>query len=170
MMKRYRFDTKRLQVIFEDSVLDKFQSSTQRYSRDHERGGLLLGRIFPDENKIVVVEATNPAILSSDPTNICVDLEDANAYMLRRWEESDKKITYIGDWHTHPEKNPSPSLMDKFTFFDTYRKSHIDQNLLLCAIIGTNPSLKNGIWLGAQSKFELHRLHRTMHNHKFYSK
>ena len=166
-MKRYRFDIKHIEVIFEDSVLENLYSNIQQAKNDHERGGLLLGRIFPDDNKIVVTEVTTPTPISSGITTLCVDLEDANKYMRRRWKESGGKITYIGDWHTHPEQRPSPSMTDRFTFFDTYRNSRIDQNLLLCVIVGTEPALNQGIWVGAQSGFGLYRMQRIVGSNLF---
>ncbi|WP_310886220.1 MULTISPECIES: Mov34/MPN/PAD-1 family protein [Pseudomonas syringae group] len=38
------------------------------------------------------------------------DLHDAIAH--KRWEHSEGKIRSLGEWHTHPENNPSPSGID----------------------------------------------------------
>lgn len=166
-MKRYKFDPKHIEVIFEDLALEVLRTSAQCFRTDHERAGLLLGRILPDENRIIVVEATSPSFLSSGITNVCIDLEDANKYMLSRWAESDGKITYVGDWHTHPEYRPFPSSTDRFTFLDTFWKSRVDQNLLLCAIIGMSPETNDGIWVGVQSRFFLHKLNRIQESNVF---
>jgi integrative and conjugative element protein (TIGR02256 family) len=31
---------------------------------------------------------------------------------LRRWRESNQTIDWIGEWHSHPESNPTPSQID----------------------------------------------------------
>ncbi|MFT5835635.1 MAG: integrative and conjugative element protein (TIGR02256 family) [Sulfurimonas sp.] len=166
-MKHYHYNLTKLQVVFENSVIDKMVSKAQFCHNEKERGGLLLGRLFPKENLIVIVEAIESPAISSKSTEIYVDNNIANKDMKQRWKDSGGKITYVGDWHTHPEVMPNPSHIDLNTFKDTYRSSKIDQNLLLCVIIGTNSIEKGGLWVGAQRWFKLYRLCYNVKNKLF---
>jgi integrative and conjugative element protein (TIGR02256 family) len=170
LMKSYRFNLDKLQIVFEDPVIETMFSKAQVHQDTKERGGLLLGRLYPDENLIVVVEAMESPAISSKNTEIYVDNDVANRDMKKRWEDSNGKITYVGDWHTHPERTPSPSCIDTTTFKDTYRSSKMDQNFLICAIVGTTSIDKGGLWVGVQRWFRLYTLHYDIKNRLFWRK
>jgi integrative and conjugative element protein (TIGR02256 family) len=38
------------------------------------------------------------------------------AEALHRWRQSGRTMTFVGEWHTHPEPVPSPSFIDKMTW------------------------------------------------------
>lgn len=167
-MKHFRYNLSKLQVVFEPSVINIMTSKAQLGYNTKERGGVLLGRLFPDENLIVVVDAIESPAVSSGYTELYVNNDIANKKMKQHWKESGGKITYVGDWHTHPEAIPSPSFIDRDTFKSTYRSSKIDQNVLLCVIIGTNALEKGGFWVGVQRYFRLYKLHYNLKNKLFY--
>jgi len=167
-MKHFRYNLSKLQVVFEPSVVNIMTSKAQLDHNTKERGGVLLGRLFPDENLIVVVDAIESPAISSGYTELYVNNDIANKKMKQHWKESGGKITYIGDWHTHPEVIPFPSFIDRDTFKSTYRSSKIDQNFLLCVIIGTNALEKGGFWVGVQRYFRLYKLHYNLKNKLFY--
>ncbi len=116
----------------------------------------------------MTVDAIESPAISSNTTEIYVDNNIANKNMKLRWKESGRKITYVGDWHTHPEAIPTPSYTDKSTFKDTYRSSKIDQNLLLCVIVGTNSVKEGGLWVGVQRWFRLYKLYYNIKHQLFW--
>ncbi len=166
-MKHFHYNLSKLQVVFESSAIEIMSSKAQFNHNEKERGGILLGRLFPDENLIVVVDAIETPAISSGHTEIYVNNDIANKNIKQIWKKSGGKITYVGDWHTHPETTPSPSFIDKDTFKDTYRSSKVDQNFLLCVIIGTNSIEKNGFWVGVQRYFRLYKLYYNIQNKLF---
>lgn len=81
--------------------------------QDTEAGGLLLGSVIPALDAMEVSQATEPGgrdrrrkfgfhRSGSDSTRI------AKA----AWHASDGIVHILGEWHTHPEDEPTPSLVD----------------------------------------------------------
>jgi integrative and conjugative element protein (TIGR02256 family) len=44
---------------------------------------------------------------------------------MRRWRDSGRTVTFVGEWHTHPEAVPSPSSLDRNTWRGIARKHKI---------------------------------------------
>lgn len=40
------------------------------------------------------------------------DANLANAFIQEQYEQSEHTCIYMGEWHTHPESNPTPSGVD----------------------------------------------------------
>lgn len=79
--------------------------------RSKEAGGILLG--YRRGPHIEVVEASTPLpgdIRKRHRFERC----DAGhqAFSDFHWKSSHGLITYVGDWHTHPERTPTPSPVD----------------------------------------------------------
>lgn len=104
---------------------------------DTEAGGVLLGRYIDGTDEIVVDAATTPQ--RGDRRT------HSRFYRGRRthqelidaaWNESNGATTYLGEWHTHPESIPAPSIIDragwsKKLIFDVF------SDALLFVILGT---------------------------------
>ena len=97
-------------VLFNSLALELLHKFKQ-YAGENEAGGILLG-CYRDPH-IEVVSATPPG-----PGDIrrpfsfirkCVSHKH-EAY--KQWNQSGKLITYIGEWHTHPQVIPEPSHVD----------------------------------------------------------
>jgi integrative and conjugative element protein (TIGR02256 family) len=76
-----------------------------------EAGGILIGN--RRGSHFEVVDATPP--LSGDTRGYARFVRrDAqhNLLLAKRWEKSGRSLTYLGDWHTHPEDHPTPSPTD----------------------------------------------------------
>ncbi|RMR52237.1 hypothetical protein ALP83_101931 [Pseudomonas syringae pv. actinidiae] len=98
-------------IYFQPQVLETFSSYVQVKSNDLEAGGLLLG--YVRGSHLEIVEATVPTKFDKRFRYLFErmrDLHDAIAH--KRWAQSDGKIRYLGEWHTHSENNPSPSGID----------------------------------------------------------
>ncbi|HYQ56887.1 MAG TPA: Mov34/MPN/PAD-1 family protein [Draconibacterium sp.] len=97
-------------IKFSSQALDLFKSEILEYGRI-ETGGALVG--YTSGNTIYVEKASNggknaihePLYFKADPNYIdmFIDMEIAN---------SQGQLRYLGEWHTHPEAIPAPSIKD----------------------------------------------------------
>jgi len=136
-MKSIKFDTSNLTVIINANVSDILNSYKQINKNDNENGGVLMGELYPSLNKIIITHALICDNQNSHRNGINLNTKCLQNKILKIWEKSNGKITYLGDWHTHPCKNPKPSIIDKITFFKNYHQSRFDQNVLIYIILGT---------------------------------
>lgn len=90
------------------SILEKHAQHNLLLS---EAGGILIGKVRPPH--IEITHATEPSHK---------DYQTRFQFIRRglhhiqetvcRWKESQYTETYIGEWHTHPQDNPTPSPID----------------------------------------------------------
>lgn len=86
-----------------------------RQSESHmpEAGGVLLGRHLVDGSAIIVDAITIP--MHGDRASrfrFYRDRRRHQAIIDKMWRDSNGTCTYLGEWHTHPERIPSPSSID----------------------------------------------------------
>ena len=99
-----------------------------------ESGGILLG--YVREPHLEVLEATEPTCW--DKRLRCFFDRSAQGHhdlAQSRWAESDGLVRYLGEWHTHPEDYPSPSLVDKSGWIKLANKRQ-DKRPVLAIIVG----------------------------------
>ena len=66
-----------------------------------------------------------------------LDVAKANKLIAEEFAKSNQTRFYIGEWHTHPEDHPSPSIQDLRSLKESYNKNQlVIFNLILMAIIG----------------------------------
>ena len=61
-----------------------------------------------------------------------------------------KGLHYIGEWHTHPENKPLPSIKDISSMKETFIKSKHELNFFLLIIAGNKLS-EDMFWIGLQN-------------------
>lgn len=130
-----RPDSGRLSI--SEPALEKFKAYRQMQSQDTEAGGLLLGRLIVGTDDIVIDEATSPSTKdrrsrfafrrSKRPAQNRVDAA---------WAESASTRVYLGEWHTHPEADPSPSLIDRCNWKKIVARARFEQMSLHFVIVG----------------------------------
>lgn len=89
-------------------IMDRYRQDRQDKA---EAGGILLG--YRKGPNLHVVRITTPHVTDNRRRYRF----DRAAYhhqqvALEQWRASEKTMDYLGEWHTHPEINPSPSGMD----------------------------------------------------------
>lgn len=98
-------------LLVEPQVLERLAAFRQMETSAPEAGGILMGyRRGPHTH---VTEATCPT--SRDVQRRFGFFRHATHHQrvaLRRWKESGETMDYVGEWHTHPEDDPSPSGVD----------------------------------------------------------
>ena len=98
-------------LLIEPQVLERLAAFKQLEKSAPEAGGILMGyRRGPHTH---VTEATVPT--TRDVQRRFGFFRHATHHQrvaLRRWKESGETLDYVGEWHTHPEDDPSPSSID----------------------------------------------------------
>lgn len=129
-----------------DDVLDVFHK--HRYTRysSFESGGILLGKVYSDS--IMVEKVTTPG--KGDKWGALFfhrDRSRAQKIVDQAFAESGGEQTYLGEWHSHSEKKPSPSFKDRYEIERAFRMSRLNVEFMICIIVGNENRLGN-IWVG----------------------
>ena len=98
-------------VIIPWSILDRLNKFRQCGNHEKESGGIFLGN-RRGEN-LELVEATVPKSGDKNGRYFFHRLSTAHQKTADKlWVDSGFTVTYVGEWHTHPEKVPRPSAHD----------------------------------------------------------
>ena len=102
---------------------------------DTEKGGIILGTV--SENKISLDRLSVPTELDK-ANRMNFERHRLSAQIIVDYEffNSDGQVTYLGEWHTHPEKNPTPSETDRKMIRQQFSKNIIHTPFLLLLIQG----------------------------------
>lgn len=111
-MDIYELRSRRFSIFIEGSPQQSMATHRQVADGDSEAGGVLIGETRPE--CLVVTHATTPQ--PGDTRGRLFFNRKAEGHqeqVIERWKESQGRLDYIGEWHTHPEKRPQPSLVDR---------------------------------------------------------
>jgi len=126
-------------LLFEKNVLDHFAFHRQTPQKPNEAGGQLFA-IF--ENDIIrVVSATGPR--AKDKRGPSSYVPDRRAERKEIKSNFAKGLHFVGDWHTHPERVPTPSAIDTQNMQDCFRRSTHGLNFFVLAIVGDEAATLN---------------------------
>lgn len=134
-MNKFKFDIKNLKVYISEELKQNLLTFRQ-FEFDNERGGVILGKLYPQDNTIEITHFFEGRLLESSEYGLELDIDYLQDNIEHIWEESNGLITYLGDWHTHPQQCAEPSFIDLKTFFLNYYKSKVQQNVLLYLVLG----------------------------------
>jgi integrative and conjugative element protein (TIGR02256 family) len=122
-------------LMLSTEVLKILDSYIQRKLNNPESGGIILGKITAEN--IQVQRLSVPTELDKcSRTNferhrlsaqIVINYEHANSY---------GQVTYLGEWHTHPEDHPSPSGTDIKMIKQQFSQNKIHTEFLILLIQG----------------------------------
>lgn len=118
-------------------ALGQIDNQLQRRQRDCEAGGVLLGRIVverPDFLVDVVTEPTNRD--KRTRTDFYRAEQPTQERIVTAWKVSRGERNYLGEWHTHPENDPTPSQVDKSNWRRLARTAQFEQDVLFFVIAG----------------------------------
>lgn len=121
-------------VIFDEGVINVFKSFRQT-GRKQEIGGILMGKIVG--SKIYVQKASIPTPFDkSSRFSFNRHKKSAQLFIDYEFLNSSGTVIYIGEWHTHPESNPTPSGVDLRMIKNQFKENIINEDFLLMVIIG----------------------------------
>lgn len=87
------------------TTMKRYQEADQA---DREAGGTFIG-MYRGLN-IEIVACTEPMEKDVRRKHSFDRMDPRHAEIVdRHWKESGQKLTYVGEWHTHPEPHPEPS-------------------------------------------------------------
>lgn len=137
-------------------VLETVNKYRQIHSHEPEGGGMLFGRLLIDSPDIVIDELSVP--MEGDiRTRFSFHRSHKNHQKVLDclWESSNKTCHYLGEWHTHPERNPSPSVVDINEWKRIMTKTLTESNMFIFMIVGTE---QIRIWQGCRDTKMIHML------------
>jgi len=135
-------------ILIKDKVMVKLGEYRQKFLDSNEAGGLLLG--FRRGPHLEIIDLTEPY-----PNDVrhrtsfyrCDPLHEI--YAQKMWSKSKRTIDYLGEWHTHPEQNPSPSGLD----VNEWKKLMVARKFSMVFLILGN----KGNWIGVGEGEKLSR-------------
>ncbi len=140
-------------IILTNEVLEYFDQHRQVGVNSKELGGQLFAKL--EEKRIVIAKVTGPR--TSDKRGRFSFIPNRKAEQREINIMFSKGLHYVGDWHTHPEKRPSPSRTDINSMSECFHKSKHELDSFILVIVGQdNPP--DGIWLSLHRRQEYEAL------------
>lgn len=140
--------------LFTDECLVTLSAQRQVSCISRENGGQLFARFADDTIRVEVATITKGrskrARFGFWPDRIAEQADIAKLF--------DLGLHYVGDWHTHPEVQPTPSPIDKTKVIEIFRQSTHELPAMLIVIVGQAPFPK-GLYVGAVSTEGVVSLH-----------
>ncbi|MFL5614067.1 MAG: ThiF family adenylyltransferase [Gemmatimonadaceae bacterium] len=132
-----------------------------------ETGGALIG--YEDNGVVRVVEVTDsgPGAIET-PTRFQYDAAHVNARLMDAHERLGSRGVYVGEWHTHIERQPRPSPMDVASLTDIAGAPNILTNEPIMLIAGLDPDTGR-VALVHGSSFPINRAMQTLPLNGWYS-
>ena len=122
---------------FSAVAIRTLQSHIQRHCWSREAGGILLGRLLVERDHVVVDEVTVPGPPDSRSRSRFFRAErPAQAIVDEAWARSGGELNYLGEWHTHPEDDPTPSWHDRRDWRRLVTIQSYEQSSLFFLIVG----------------------------------
>jgi len=140
-------------IAINSNVLKHFLKHRQTSSTTSEVGGQLFARFSPD--RLCIRVATGPA--NEDQGGrfwFKPNQKRQNDEIQKLFKE---KLHFIGDWHTHPEPTPTPSVTDLKSMQDCFNKSRHQLKSFVMVIVG-QADFPEGLWVSIHNKRGFHRL------------
>ena len=124
-------------LTIDQKVLEIFRSFIQDDENKPEAGGVLMG-YYIDDYSFYISDLTIPAQsdISSRFTFIR-SFKNAQKIIAQFFKKSKGKKIYLGEWHTHPEKMPTPSSTDLNSFKKQLGTNELNSKCIFMIIIGT---------------------------------
>ena len=129
-------------VVIMGHVVSRLLTYRQLSPRTPESAGVLIGE--RRGSHIVIYDISEPGF--GDIRQRC-RVERCGLHHQKKvdvaFEDSKGRYHYLGEWHTHPEDVPFPSMIDN----ESWRKNLVSQEPLVLLIVG-----RKNIWLGKKDK------------------
>jgi len=127
-----------------DGVQDIFRKYQQK-TGENEAGGILLGFVYNDSDEII--QATEPHYSDSRGLTFFIrKKQPAQRQVNSAWVKSSGSLVYLGEWHTHSQRNPRPSTEDRDLMAKVISETLMDIDYVYMIIVGTDD-----YWIGIQT-------------------
>ena len=136
-------------VIIEEEVMNSFLNIQRSHDFRKEIGGIIIGKLDSKRMCLSITDISFP--FSNDKSfrfRFIRNSEGHQQEMDTIWEQSNHKKSYLGEWHTHDQDCPVPSIIDKRTWIRISKQDHnFDQ---CCFIIVGHKEL--GLWIATDGE------------------
>jgi len=150
-----------LRFALEDGVLsfspratELLNSHRQLDPADCEACGVLLGRLFNEVHDAVVDDISEPQIQDTRSRFNVFRSSEHSRIALERWKASQGFELLLGLWHTHPERDPTPSTDDYADWKQLLLKGRYEGSRLFFLIVGTS---RSRCWEGSVARKRIRR-------------
>lgn len=134
-------------VLLAKEVVIRFLDFRQLERTAPEAGGVLMGRFIQDSGHIAIDLISEPMIEDVRRRTFFFRAEKRHQEIVNRvWTESESTCTYLGEWHTHPEDDPTPSSVDLNEWNKKLKQNPNHRNALMFIIVGRE---RFRIWEGS---------------------
>lgn len=130
-------------ILLDDQVIDGLYAFRQTRLSDAEAGGILLGMRRGEHLHVTAFTSPGPQDKRAR-TGFHRTRRHHQAQALEHWTDSAGQVDYLGEWHTHPERSPTPSVTDRREWSILTQRY---ASPLVFAIAGTSESIWFGVGL-----------------------
>ncbi|MFT0771137.1 Mov34/MPN/PAD-1 family protein [Psychrobacter immobilis] len=132
---------KNLKLVVEDSLLKSiYQSSCGHYPKEY--GGFLIGKYSDDFKTLYIEQSITAEVFKSSR----IEFTRESNYLKSEFKKLfiDKRLYYIGEWHTHPDGEAWYSSTDLSAMINIKKDQGVSiSNPILLILSITNDSLKD---------------------------
>jgi integrative and conjugative element protein (TIGR02256 family) len=147
------FKYKKHRISISETTMDIILKHRQ-VNNNSEAGGMLIGSIVANSNKIEINDCTEPLKEDNRHRFGFKRSNKHNEILNKKWCSSSFTKLYLGEWHTHPQEIPSPSFIDKSSWKTLLFKSNTESEILVFLVIGT---ISMDIWIGDKRNKRIER-------------
>ena len=117
------FSDGKRRIEIENGLIQCMQQYRQTNALSPEAGGVIFGRELIDTDNLIINNMTEP-YEHDKRSRFSFRRKDIGHidYYKRIYDESGGIIKYVGEWHTHPEKIPNYSFLDKREWMKILKK------------------------------------------------
>ncbi len=139
----HKYYSNNIELIINDNVLHKLSMFKQSSRETPESGGFLIGRtdIY---GKTRIFEITEP--MKNDLRNRITFKRKDKRHLQLLSEANERCLYFKGNWHTHPQKSPAPSWVDKISWKSAIKKSKPGESDYIFFVIVGIDEIK--VWYG----------------------
>jgi len=152
--KKYniKFSNSTSKLYITGTVIEKFQRYEQKKDCN-ESGGILIG--YTTKRCDYIRKITVPNKFDSQGLTFFIrSKKSAQKRINRYWKISEGSLIYLGEWHTHNEMNPKPSVVDIKMIKKVLNNTDMEIDFVYLIIVGVN----NTFWVGKFTKNGTERL------------
>lgn len=138
-----------------ESALIIMNSYKQDSEGKLESGGVMIGRFIINSKNIVVDKVTVPMKGDKRTRNTFTRMAKPHQEIIdKEWKKSNGRSNYLGEWHTHPENFPDPSIRDFESWRVKLKNAIFSSRYLYFVIIGIE---EYRIWEGDRRSLRIIR-------------
>lgn len=124
-----------LSISLSNEVISVFKKYIQNDAKKPESGGIITGKVY--EKLVKVLSCSEPTVLDQRSRyNFSRSYKSAQKYINKKFNDSKGEEIYLGEWHTHPEDIPTPSIPDIKSFNQTLHKNRLNSSIHFMIIVG----------------------------------